>query len=630
MARVDDERLRRWAEGALLAGVVAVPVVFLPVAHDAFGLPKLLTAAAVVAVGWAAWAAQRRPAWPRFGPVERAVAAYVGVVALSTATSIGRVDSLFGSYERYGGLLPLLVYVAFGALFTVAFRGRPDRLARIPVAVTVAAAAVGAYVLLQTAGVDFLDWQEASGADVRYQAGSMGNSDFAGGLLGIALPFAVVTAVRARGRAWQWTAVVASAVVVGGLVATRSRGGVAAAVVGLGVLAFLERRRVPRRVGWVAALAVLAVVAVVALRPAPVERSGFLRTESFEVRAREWAGAVEVFLERPVLGTGPDTFEFAFPRHRSREDGAELGLQIADKPHSILLEKASDTGVLGLAAYLAVLVAAVRVARRRPTETAVFVAGLGAYVAQGAVSIDVPPLALLGWTTIAGIVAAAEAPPARPGKRTPRTTNGRVAVAGGVAGAVVLALSAPATADLAARDQQWETAISRHRAQPFYRFGAAFAAERRGAEAKAAGARTAAFAEARRRYDEVLDMQPRSVFAVLGMARVETLARRFPEADAWWRRAAAADPNDWEVHNSYGLMLNSWANANRGDRALRGRAAEQLEAALRIKPDHVPALVNLAKIRAALGDASGARAAAERALHLDPDNAEAKALAGRQ
>lgn len=629
MARVDDERLRRWTEGTLLAGIVAVPVVFLPAANDAFGLPKLLTATFVAVVGWAAWAAQRRPTWPRFGPVERAVAAYVGVVAVATVTSIGRVDSLFGSYERYGGLLPLLVHVAFGALLVVAFRGRPDRQALVPPAVTVAATAVAAYVLLQTAGIDFVQWQEASGADVRYQAGSMGNSDFAGGLLGIAVPFAVVTAVRMQGRR-RWVAAVATAVIVVGLVATRSRGGLAAALVGLGVLAFLERRRIPRRVRLASLLGVVAVVAVVALRPGPVEQSGLLRTASFEVRAREWAGAVEVFLERPILGTGPDTFEFVFPKHRSREDGAELGLQIADKPHSILLEKASDTGMLGLATYLAVLVAALRVARRRPTETAVFVAGLGAYVAQGAVSIDVPPLALLGWVTIAGIVAAAVPPPARPDKRTPRPATGRIAVAAGVAAALVVGLVAIAAADLAAHDRQWKTAVSRNRVQPFYRFGAAFAAERQGAEAKDAGLRSAAFTEARRRYGEVLDMQPRSVFAMLGMARVETLARRFPEADTWWKRAAAADPNDWEVHNSYGLMLNSWANANRGDRAIRGRAAEQLEAALRVKPDHVPALVNLAKIRAALGDASGAQAAAERALRLDPDNAEAKALAGRQ
>lgn len=625
MARVDDERLRRWAEGAVLGGIVAVPVVFLPAGHDAFGLPKLLTAAAVTGVGWAAWVAQRRPAWPRFGPVERAVAAYTGVVAVATITSIGRVDSFLGSYERYGGLLPLLVHVAFAGLLTVAFRGRPDRLARVPVAVTVAAVAVGAYVLLQTAGIDFVDWQEASGADVRYQAGSMGNSDFAGGLLGIALPFVVVTATRARGR-MRWLGLAGGAVVVGGLVATRSRGGLVAAAAGLVVLGAIERRRLSRRVvaglGGAVALGIAVAVAV--------PSAGFLRTESFEVRAREWAGAVDVFLERPVLGTGPDTFEFAFPKHRSREDGADLGMQIADKPHSILLEKASDTGVLGFVAYLAVLVAAVRVGRRRPAETAVFVAGLAAYVAQGAVSIDVPPLALLGWVTIAGIVAAAEAPPARPDKRTPRPTTGRLAVAAGLAAVVLLGVSAPLTADLAAHDRDWETAISRNPAQPFYRFGAAFSAEQRGAASREAPVRAAAFAEARRRYDEVLDRQPRSVFAVLGMARVETLARRFPSADTWWKRAVEADPNDWEVHNGYGLMLNSWANATSGDRTLRGRAAERLEAALRIKPDHVPALVNLAKIRSALGDAAGARAAAEQALRIDPANAEAKALAGRQ
>jgi O-antigen ligase len=639
--RLDDERARRWAERSVLVAVVAVPLVIVPSASDIFGLPKLLVAALATAVGWAALllrpggGRQRAPT-----RLEWAVLAYVAVVAVSTLTSRSRFDSILGSYERYGGLVPLLVFVAFCALVAVAFRGRPDRLALIPITLAVTAAVVAGYVVLQTLGIDVVDWKEVSGADVRYQAGTLGNADFAGGFLGIALPFAVAVTAAAVGRRRLLLGCAAALVAVA-VGATRSRGGLLAAAVGIAVLAVLERERLSARVrlalvGTVAAVVIAGLVLLLmpaSARPDVIDRTELFRTKSLEVRGREWVGAWKVFLDAPVLGTGPDTFEFGFPAVRSREDGAELGMQIADKPHNIVLEKLSDTGVLGAAAYLAVLGSAFALARRRPRGSEVFVAGLAAYVAQGLVSVDVTPLAFMGWALIGALVAAA-GDPVPPGTARPTVVpGGRLAGAAALVVVVVGLVVVAETADLAAGDGNWRTAIARHPAQPFYRYGAAAAAEKRGAEAGDATARRAALDEAVRRFDEVLAFQPRSVFAVIGRARVETLAartldrRRFAQADRWWRRAAQVDPRDWEVHNAYGLMLNAWANAARGDRLIRARAAEELEAALRIKADHVPALVNLARIRSALGDAAGAREAAARALRYEPGNPEATALA---
>ncbi|HVF74183.1 MAG TPA: O-antigen ligase family protein [Acidimicrobiales bacterium] len=587
----------------MLAALVAVPLVILPPAADIFGLPKLVVVAVAAAVGWLASPGRLRSI--RMGALEWAVVAYVGVVAISSLFSRSVLDSVFGSHQRYGGLLPLLVYLWFAALVVVAFRGRPDRLDLVPVAVVGSAAVVAAYVLLQTAGVDVYEWEQAAGGTTRYAAGFMGNPDFAGGLLGMALPFGVRAALMRN----RWLFGAATLVVAAGLVATRSRGGLLAGAVGLLVLGIVERDRVPRRV-WVGAGALTGVaLALVALRPSFVERTELLRTESVEARGRQWAGAWQVFLDSPVIGTGPDTFEFAFPAHRSGEDGRTLGMQIADKPHNVLLEKATDTGVLGFAAYAAVIVLAFRRARR---EAAVFVAGLAAYLAQAFVSIDVPPLALLGWVMIAGIVAASAPAAKATRKQAPMVARTVAAAAVVVLGAVAL------RADLAAGSGDWETAASWHPGQPTYRFGAAFADER--------GRR---FDEAMRHYDDVLAWQPHSVHALAGRARALGQAGEYPAADGSWRRAAELDPHNWEVHNGHALLLNAWSNATRGDRDLRGRAVAKLELTLAIKPDHVPAWINLAKLRAALGDPDGTRRAAEEARRLDPANAEAASLLAR-
>ena len=53
--------------------------------------------------------------------------------------------------------------------------------------------------LLQAAGWDWIDWREPSGARATYHAGTMGNSDFAGGYLGMALPYLLLVAT-AEGR----------------------------------------------------------------------------------------------------------------------------------------------------------------------------------------------------------------------------------------------------------------------------------------------------------------------------------------------------------------------------------------------------------------------------------------------
>lgn len=613
------------AVAAPSVAVAGTALAFTPWADDAFGLSKLLVVLLATALGWVAWAK-----WPRvpLGTVERLALAYVGVVGVATVTSIGRYDSFFGSAERYGGLLSLLVFVALGALILSVHRERPDVVGLLPWGFAAGAVGTAAYVLLQTAGIDFLDWRDASGNPVRFQAGTMGNPDFTGGLLGIALPFFVLLVARQAGRV-RLAAATATVVVVAALFATRSRGGLLAAVVGLVVLAGVERRRLPRhtRVAFAVAgaAAVVAVASLFVFRPAFVERTELLRTESVAARGRQWAGAWSVFRERPVLGTGPDTFEFAYPEHRPQEDGRLLGLQIADKPHNVLLEKATDTGVVGLAVYLALLAAVVASARRAlPTHDdddrlllAAFLAAGAAYVAQGVVSIDVPPLAAIGWVLLAAVVALSRSKPRKSSGRRQDQTEWRTITA------VVVAV-AIGSAGLT-------TALEHNPTQAAHHVAKGFEAERTLAESR----RRADYERAVDHYDRARRMQPRGIPAVVGLARTHTLAGRvgnpdrFTDADRWWRRAVQLDPQDWEVHNGYGLMLNSWANARRGDPTVRRRAVAQLESAVRIKPDHVPAWLNLAKLRSALADRDSARQAVDRALRLQPGNPEAEALAER-
>jgi O-antigen ligase len=440
----------RFALGAAFVGTV---LVFETRTADPFGLPKLavlwVTGLAALA-GWVL-ACRARGRWMPWSRFATATVVLVGVTAVATAVSVAKADSLLGSYERYGGLLSLLLGAGMALLVMGVHGERPQGVATLAFCGAGAAVVLAAYVVLQAAGVDFVHWQEASGAAVKFQGGTMGNSDFAGGFLGLALPLLAFSLLHVwrvgRGRRgsrrslWLvWAVALGTLVDLIALALTRSRGGIVAAVAGALTLAWLLRSDLPRRARRAAVVVGLAGLALAALilfvpglaRASGLHRTDLLRSESVSARGREWAGALHIIASRPVLGTGPDTFEYRFPRYRSDEDGVKLGMQIADKPHNVLLERASDTGLSGLAAYLAVVGVALAAARRRLAEVhadgdadadgperlllAALVAAFIAYLAQAFVSIDVVPLAFTGWLLLGCIAAMAD--PAVVARRT--------------------------------------------------------------------------------------------------------------------------------------------------------------------------------------------------------------------
>jgi len=132
-------------------------------------------------------------------------------------------------------------------------------------------------------------------------------------------------------------------------------------------------------------------------------------------------------------------------------------------------------------------------------------------------------------------------------------------------------------------------------------------------------------------YRRALKLQPENVFYVMNVARVFTTwgatdPTKYPQADGWWKRAITEDPTDWQVHNQYAVMLNSWANTQPNDTALRARTVAELKTVARIKPTNTATWVNLAKIYLAENQTAKAKQAATTALTLSPTDADAKSV----
>jgi O-antigen ligase len=152
---------------------------------------------------------------------------------------------------------------------------------------------------------------------------------------------------------------------------TTSRG---AALVSLLVLiaAFLVffRRDLPRRTGFMSALAGGAAVALVLLETMGGRvnaRFGLLGL-SDEGRLETYKATLRMIADHPWLGTGQGSFAYAFPIYRS-SNASVLG--IWNIAHNTLLEIAADMGIpialLVVAAWLAIFAALIRgvLVRRR-------------------------------------------------------------------------------------------------------------------------------------------------------------------------------------------------------------------------------------------------------------------------
>lgn len=407
---------------ALVLAVAATPVAILPASLDFFNLIKMTL---VMMLGlaalwfWSVWCLERRRWTPRFS-LGFWAAIFAGAYGVATIFSQDQLLSVFGLYRRYGGLIPILLYVSIMLVLVGLYWETPDSLRKIPLAVAAAAVPVAAYTLLQAAGLDPVEWSSGGGVKAKFPGSTLGNSNFVGGYLAITLPFIAYLSFSLTSRPARFASGALFAACAAGMWFTGSRGGLMAAAGGLIGMALFFRDRLAR---WMKTALLITVASGVILAvlvvwypgldrpPGPLGQMEVFRTDTFRLRALYWTAAWRNFLAHPLVGTGPDTFLEKYPAFRPFKDAEVPGREVPDKPHNIFLEHASGTGILGAGAYLILVTLALRYAFMRAKTAdfsqrvllSAFVGGLIAYLVQGFFSIDVPALALMGWVALGGI-----------------------------------------------------------------------------------------------------------------------------------------------------------------------------------------------------------------------------------
>jgi O-antigen ligase len=141
-----------------------------------------------------------------------------------------------------------------------------------------------------------------------------------------------------------------------GLVTSFSQSSIAALLLGLAVLA--AYRWDVRATVYVAG-ALLAIAAVLVLAAPPslhfgVNGSGGSTSNATSGRTKLISGGLELFSQEPLYGYGAGSFEVEYRRHGHTRDAAGA----TSASHTIPVTVAAEQGVIGLAVYLALLLAA--------------------------------------------------------------------------------------------------------------------------------------------------------------------------------------------------------------------------------------------------------------------------------
>lgn len=198
-------------------------------------------------------------------------------------------------------------------------------------------------------------------------AGALGDPNFLAMILVAALPVAAIQALEPRThwfrRLWSLGVLILT---LGALLFTYSRG----AAVGVVLMAVVLLIAHPRR-KWVLTAAVAGVLLATAIAPQQlwgrlatlVENSAAapeqaMTDASFRDRRHEMLTGLIMFAHHPLLGVGPGNFEGEYLKYSAM--AGLTGENTVRDPHSLYTQLLAETGLVGLAAFVFLLVAAFR------------------------------------------------------------------------------------------------------------------------------------------------------------------------------------------------------------------------------------------------------------------------------
>ena len=288
---------------------------------------------------------------PRINALTIAVTLFLATFILTSFTGVNLGRSFWSTNERMTGILTMLHLFAFFVILSSVFKVRKEWERALGVSVVVGVI-LSLYILL--------------GDEISTRGGgTIGNTSFMAAYLLFDVFFAIILFLAKKGG-WQIFSGLSLAAMLPVLLTSTARGAIFSFfgglfLLGLGYLAFSGKKMLARvALGIVLVLIILGIFSVI-FQP-PVVKNEIVVTQT-EMKSRfiVWENGWKGFLERPVLGWGPENFIVVFSQHFNScmflpECGNEIWF---DRVHNIVLDTLVTMGLVGFLSYLAIFITAI-------------------------------------------------------------------------------------------------------------------------------------------------------------------------------------------------------------------------------------------------------------------------------
>lgn len=298
---------------------------------------------------------------PKINSLFIVVALFLLVLILTSVVGVNFERSFWSTFERMTGLLTFFHLFGFFIVLTSVFKKREDWEKILGVSVVVGII-LSLYIL-------FFDTVSTRGG------GTLGNTSFMAAYLLFDIFFAFILLLSKKDFA-RIFAVLSLFIMIPILLSSTCRAGIAAFFGGiflltLGYFIFLGERKLK-----FAAVAIILIL-IVSCGILFIIQPDFLleKAEIFETQMKSrlvvWEIGLQGWLERPLLGWGPENFNIVFTKYfhpclRLSECGGEVWF---DRAHNIVFDTLIASGLIGFLSYLSIFGASILLLLRKIFST---------------------------------------------------------------------------------------------------------------------------------------------------------------------------------------------------------------------------------------------------------------------
>ena len=362
---------------AYLALAVITPLLFSTRNSELFEVPKMLFvylgAVIIATLTHLKFVSEKKHTYPANIVLISLAVLFLTQVA-STFTSIDKFTSIYGYPSRLnGGVLSLFAYTI---ILTGVFNLTREKILTLLQTSIIAAVAVSLWGIpghfgydpncfLLTGHLTSTCWQKEFDPTLRIFS-TLGQPNWLASYLVLIIPTSIAHIFISKKRGARNFFIVSTIILLTALIFTNSRAGIAGFFISIIIFIFtigLKNLKKYSRVAMPLFLVSLFIIAafstsLIARTKEALGQTSSVGTESGAIRLIVWRGAINVFKNNPVLGTGPETFAYSYYKVRPLEHNQTTEWNFFyNKAHNEFLNYLANTGTLGFSAYIFFLTA---------------------------------------------------------------------------------------------------------------------------------------------------------------------------------------------------------------------------------------------------------------------------------